>query len=294
MKIDDLKKVCVVGGGAMGRQIALNTAIHGYEVCVNDAIPAVLDKVTAWEEDYLAGRVAKGKMTQEQADAVKARFRIAQELNDAVAGAGLVIEAVLEDKAIKTDFYTNVNKLVDKDVILASNASNLVSSNFKDCVENPARLTNFHYFNPALVMKLVEVVKAEHTSEDTVEFLMEFARRCGKTPIRLNKEIDGFVVSRILRVIKDEAFSLVEQGVVSPQDLDLGCELGLGHPMGPFKLNDLTGIDLTYDIYKRRYKESGVKPAGYDIIESMYNKHEWGRKTGKGFYDYSADVKKSK
>lgn len=286
MKIDELKKACVVGGGLMGKQIALNAAIYGYDVNITDSVPAVLDKVKTWANEYLGGRVAKGKMSEEQVSEIKSRFHIVPALKDAAEDAGLVIEAIIEDKDIKADFYRTINKLVAKDTVLASNASNLVSSTFKDCVDNPSRLANFHYFNPALVMKLIEVVKGEHTSEETVDFLMEFARRNGKTPIRLNKEVDGFVVSRILRAIKDEAFFLVEQGVCSPQDLDLGVELGLNHPMGPFRLNDLTGIDLTYHLYERRLKESGVKPAGYDIIKSMYEKHEWGRKTGKGFYEY--------
>ena len=291
MKIDELKAVAVAGAGRMGRQIALNTALHGYDVYVTDTVPAALEDAQKWAGEYLDGRVAKGKLTAEKAAEAKAKFHVAPTLEEAVKNVGLVIEAVLERKDVKAAFYTSVDKLVGEDVVLASNASNLVSSTFKDCVKNPARLANFHYFNPALVMKLVEVVKGEHTSDETVDFLMEFARRTGKPPIRVNKEIDGFVVSRILRVIKDEAFYLVEQGVVSPQDLDLGCELGLAHPMGPFRLNDLTGIDLTYDLYKRRYEESGVKPNGFDIIKGMYERHEWGRKTGKGFYEYPADKK---
>ena len=118
-------------------------------------------------------------------------------------------------------------------------------------------------------------------------FQWNLPRRTGKVPIHITKEIDGFVVNRILRVIKDEAFSLVSQGICTPEEVDLGVELGLGHPMGPFRLNDLTGIDLTYHLYERRLKETGEKPAGYDIIKAKYDAHEWGRKTGKGFYDYN-------
>jgi 3-hydroxybutyryl-CoA dehydrogenase len=198
----------------------------------------------------------------------------------------LVIEANLEDKKVKEEFYKEINTCVGKDVILASNSSSICSSMFKDCVDNPARLANFHYFNPALAMKLVEVIKGEHTAPETIELLMEFAKRTGKTPIRVNKEIEGFVVNRILRAIRDEAFYLIEQGICSPQDLDTGVESGLNHPMGPFRLLDLTGIDLNYMSGKRRMEETGVKPNGFDIVKEMYEKNEWGRKTGKGFYEY--------
>lgn len=286
MDINSLQKVFVVGGGLMGRQIALNTAIHGYEVSLHDSSPEVMDKVNEWAAEYMDGRVAKGRMTQDEVNSALSRFRTVPSLGDGVKGAGLIIEAIIEDLEIKRAFFKKLDALLDDETVVATNSSYMVSSLFKDCLKNPSRLANFHYFNPALVMKLVEVVQGEHTSGETVAFLMEFARRTGKTPIHITKEIDGFVVNRILRVIKDEAFSLVSAGICTPQEVDLGVELGLGHPMGPFRLNDLTGIDLTYHLYERRLKETGEKPAGYDIIKTKYEAGEWGRKTGKGFYEY--------
>ena len=286
MKIEDIKKICVAGGGQMGRQIALGCAIHGYDTYLTDSFPEVLDKVRAWADEYLTGRITKGKMTEEQVAAAKARFHLAPTLAEAAKDAQLVIEAILEDKEVKEEFYRELNGIVRKDTILASNSSYMVSSLFKGCVDNPSRLANMHYFNPALALKLVEVVKGEHTSEETVAVIVDFAKATGKTPIHVNKEIDGFVVNRILRAIRDEAFYLVEQGICSPQDLDTGVELGLNHPMGPFRLLDLTGVDLNYMSGKRRFEETGVKPNGFDIVKEMYEKNEWGRKTGKGFYEY--------
>ncbi len=151
---------------------------------------------------------------------------------------------------------------------------------------HPERLLNVHYFNPALVMKLVEICRGTHTADETVEAAFEFARATGKTPVRIEKEIDGFLANRILTAIHNEARFLVEEGYCTYQDLDTACENGLGHPMGPFRLSDLTGIDLAYDIMNRRYQESGVKPRGYDLFGEMVREGRLCRKTGKGFYDY--------
>ena len=163
----------------------------------------------------------------------------------------------------------------------------MVSSLFKDLIDDPSRLANMHYFNPALAMKLVEVVKGEHTAQETADFLYDFAVANGKSPIRVNKEIRGFVVNRVLTAIRDEAYFLVEEGVCSPEDCDIGVKGGLNHPMGPFELLDLTGIDLNYLSMEDRMKAGEPKPHGYEIAKAKYEAHEWGRKTGKGFYDYS-------
>lgn len=287
MKIEQLKTVCVVGGGLMGRQIALNTAIHGYQTNLTDTYPEVLEKVNTWAVEYMNGRVTKGRITREEADSALGRFHLIPTLEQAAVDAQLVIEAIIEEKSIKREFFMNLNKVVSKDTVIATNSSYMVSSTFKDCVDNPSRLANLHYFNPVLVLKLTEVVQGEHVSDETAQFLIEFARKTGKTPIHLRKEVDGFVVNRILRALKDEAFWLVSEKICTPQEVDMGVELGLSHPMGPFRLNDLTGIDLTYNLYERRLQETGIKPAGYDIIKEKYDAHEWGRKTGKGFYDYT-------
>ena len=281
-----MKKCTVIGGGAMGRQIALNTAIHGYEVAVCESFPAALESLESWKEEYLAGRVAKGRMTQEQVDAVKARFSITDDLEVACKDADIVIEAIIEDKQAKTDLLSKVSKLVRPDTVIATNSSFMVSSTFADVVEHPERLANLHYFAPALVMKLVEVVGGEHTSQETLNKLMEFGRSTGKTPALVKKEEDGFIVNNILKAIKEEAYRLVNEGVCSLEDLDTAVELGLGHPMGPFKIDDMNGLDVRYNVLKRRYEETGIKSHGFDMIEKMYQQGRYGKKTKHGFYDY--------
>ena len=281
-----MKKCTVIGGGTMGRQIALNTAIHGYEVIVCESFAAARENLEAWKEDYLAGRIAKGRMSEEQVVDIKARFSVTDDLETACKDADIVIEAIIEDKQAKTELLKKVSELTRPDAVIATNSSFMVSSTFAGVVRHPERLANLHYFVPALVMKLVEVVRGEHTAQETVDKLMEFARDTGKTPVLVQKEEDGFVVNNILKVIKEEAYRLVGTGVCSLEDLDTAVELGLGHPMGPYKLDDMSGIDVRHGVLKRRYEETGVKSYGYDMIEELYNQGRYGKKVKHGFYDY--------
>lgn len=287
MDITCLKKLCVAGSGTMGRQIALCAAIRGVDTYLYDVSAACLENAESWATEYLAGRVAKGRMTEEETDAARQRIHFEPSLQAAAEGAQLVIEAIVERQDIKESFFREVSELVSEDAILATNSSYLVSSLFCGAVKNPARLANLHFFHPALVMRLTEVVSGEHTSKETVAFLEEFSKRIGKTPVHVEKEVDGFVVNRILRALKEEAFWLAENGVCTPQMIDIAVEMGLNHPMGPFKLTDYSGIDITYYQQDKRYKATGEKPKGYDLIREKFEANELGRKSGKGFYDYT-------
>ncbi|NLW79620.1 MAG: 3-hydroxyacyl-CoA dehydrogenase family protein [Ruminococcaceae bacterium] len=287
-RMKEIKKVAVLGAGLMGKQIALNTAQYGYDVKLYDSFPEALDAAGKWAEDYLAGRVEKGKMTADQVAEIKKHFALEKDLKTCVQDADLVIEAIIEDRAIKEVLFTDLSNYCAEDTILATNSSRMVSSLFKDFVKNPARLANLHYFNPALVMKLTEVVQGAHTSNETAEALMDFSVKTGKDPIWVRKEIDGFVVNRILGAITREANFLVAEGYVKPQEVDTAVEKGLNHPMGPYRLQDLTGVDLSFLVMKRNFEENGEKQPGYEMYEEMYNNKQWGRKTGKGFYEYPA------
>lgn len=292
MKIEDVKRVTVVGAGAMGRQIAMNSCLngrdHGYIVTLCDSFPKAVESATAWAKEYLAGRVAKGRITQEEADLVASRWTVTGDVNAAVKDADIVIEAIIEKLDAKRDLFQRISKIVKPDTILATNSSNIVSSKIADVVTNPERLCNMHYFNPALVMKLVEVVKGPHTSEETAQVAKAFAVNTGKSPIVLKKEIAGFVANRINAAVAYEALNLLQKGIASVEDIDTACEKGLNYPMGPFRLMDLTGIDVNYYVRVDRYAEShDPYDAPNPLVIEKFKKGEFGRKTGKGWYDYT-------
>lgn len=281
-----IQKICVVGGGLMGRQIALCAAIYGFEATVYDLKPEVVEAVKVWEEDYLAGRIAKGRMTEEQVAAIKTRFNVVGDLKEAVQGVDCVIEAIVEIEDVKRKFFQQLDEVIGEDVIVCTNSSFMVSSLFADCLKNPSRLCNMHFYNPALVMKFVEVVQGPHTSEETARAAYEFCLAIDKKPIWQKKEIPGFAGNYLVAGLTERARYLVQNGYCTPQEVDTALEYGFNHKMGVFRMNDLTGIDLSFDMLKARYEKTGVKGDMYDVYEQMVKEGRLGRKTGHGFYDY--------
>lgn len=286
-----IERVCVVGAGAMGRQIALHTALHGYLVSLTDSSETALREARRWIDEWLAERIRKGRLEQEQVDMARGRLRYRANLAEAGGDADLVIEAVVEKLDVKREVFAQLDRLCPPHAILTTNSSTLVSSKLADATRRPAQVANLHYFNPALVIELVEVVKGPHTSEETAQALVEFCRRSGKEPILLRKEIYGFVANRLLYAIRREALQLLEQGVATVEEIDLAAEKALRHPMGPFRLQDLTGLDVGYLAALERYRETG-DPADrpHPLLEEKYRKGELGRKTGKGWYEYPGSV----
>ena len=283
-----IKKIAVIGGyGQMGRQIGLNSAINGIDSYLYDMSSDAYEKAKKWVDDYLKGRIAKGKLTEEEVEKTLENLHFTSTLKEAVEDADLIIEAIIEDKKIKEGVFKQLSEVVKPDTILATNSSNMVSSAFKDVVTNPERLANLHYFNPALVMKCVEIVQGLHTSEDTVQRLVEFVENIGKKPVVVRKEIDGFIVNRILRAITNEALYLLEEGVATPEDIDTAVENGLNHPMGPYKIMDFSGLDTCYLVAKSLLDETGFKKPGLELLKDKYESKEWGVKTGKGWYEYA-------
>ena len=198
-----------------------------------------------------------------------------------------MIEAAIEKLDVKRKLFAQLDEITPPHAILTSNSSYIVSSRIADATKRPDKVCNVHFFNPALVMKLVEVVKGPHVSDETAEIAMEVARQIGKTHVLLHKEIYGFLVNRLLQATRKEALKLLDMGVASYEDIDTAVVNGLGYPMGPFKSLELTGVDLAYHTYMAEYQDSG-DPADRPspAVVEKYVKGEWGKKVGKGFYNY--------
>jgi 3-hydroxybutyryl-CoA dehydrogenase len=289
MEVEGIKTICVVGAGNMGHQIAMNAVIAGFKVKCTDVKPEMLKKAADFADSYLAGRVDKGKMTEEEAKTIRASITFIQDITEAARDADLVVESIVESLKLKREVFKQLDEICPPHTILATNSSFIVSSKIADATQRPDKVCNMHYFNPALVMKLVEVVQGPHTSDETVRKVMAVCKALDKVPIHLKKEVEGFLVNRIIKAIGDEALWLLDMGVASAEDIDKGCVYGLGHPMGPFSLLDLVGIDLNYSSSMEKYRTSGApqdKPS--PTIVEKYARGEWGKKTGKGFYEYTS------
>jgi 3-hydroxybutyryl-CoA dehydrogenase len=285
----EVKRVAVVGAGNMGHQISICCALAGLETSCIDVSTEQLQKADAFLKKYLPDRVAKGKLSEESAREAEGRLRFIESMEEGVKDADFVIEAVTEKLDLKKELFRKLDQLCPQHTILATNSSFFVSSLLASETGRPALVCNMHFFNPALVMKCVEVVKGPHTAEETAGAAMELALKMGKKPVLLQKEIYGFLVNRILRRIMDEALFLLDTGVASAADIDSAVVNALGHPMGPFTLMDLTGIDLSYHIAMERYRETGdpAERPSPSVVEK-YVRGEWGRKKGRGFYDYES------
>ena len=285
--IENVRKILVVGAGAMGSQIGMVCALAGYDATVQDVDEGALEKAQEQLKDRVSRNVEKGRIEQDEVDAAVDRMTFTTDLEGAAADADYVIEAAVEKLDVKREIFAELDEAAPEHAILATNSSTIVSSRIADATKRPDRVCNMHFFNPALVMNCVEVVRNPETSDATVETAVELTRTIGKSPVVLEKEISGFVANRILGALMDEAVDLYEAGVSSFEDIDTACKTALGHPMGPFELMDFTGIDVNYHVRMDRYEETGdesMKPKK-SVVEK-YEKGELGRKTGKGWYEY--------
>ena len=287
MSIDNVHRILVVGSGAMGSQIGMVCALAGYDTVVQDIDPEALRRAETQLHTRLDRNVEKGRMTREQVDAAFAKLTFATDLDAAASTADLVIEAASERLEVKRKIFAQLDKAAPPHAILTTNSSTITSSQIADATGRPDRVANMHFFNPALVMACVEVVRSPATSDNTFDTVLELARRLGKQPVALHKEIPGFVANRILHALRDEAIFLLEDGVASFEDIDIACRTALGHPMGPFELMDLTGIDIAYHAKLARHAISqDPRDLPSRTVTERYERGDLGRKTGRGFYNY--------
>jgi 3-hydroxybutyryl-CoA dehydrogenase len=288
MKFEDIRNICVVGAGNMGHQIALQAAICGFSVKCFDVNAETLKKADSFVNSYLPGRVEKGRLSEDQARQARVNIEFVDSLQVAAGDADFVIEAATEVLSLKRKIFADLDKIAPAHCILATNSSAIVSSKIADATQRQDKVVNMHFFNPALVMKLVEVVKGPHVSDETADLTMQLSKVMQKVPVLLKKEVDGFLLNRIFAAISKEAMWLLEMGVADVEDIDNACVFGAGHPMGPFRLNDLTGIDLSYIMRMEKFRETGnAADLPNPRLVEHYMKGEFGEKTGKGWYDYS-------
>jgi 3-hydroxybutyryl-CoA dehydrogenase len=287
MTINDIKNICVVGAGNMGHQISLLCAIHGYKTTCTDVIPDILKKAEKFADTYLPGRVEKGKLTKEQAEAAHKNISFTLDLKEAAKDADYVIEAVVEVLDVKRKIFADLDRLTPAHAILATNSSAIVSSLIADATKRPSKVVNVHFFNPALVMQLVEVVKGSHVSDETAQISMDLCTKLEKVPVLIKKEVEGFLLNRIFLAIYREALWMLEMGIATAEDIDKACVYGAGYPMGPFRLMDLTGIDLYYTMGIERFRKTGnFADLPVPSVVEKYVQGCHGEKTGKGWYDY--------
>lgn len=274
----------MVGAGTMGHGIAQVAAMAGFEVSLTDVKKEALDQALRRIERNLEGGVQHGKLTPEAKEQALARITRSASLADAVGAADLVIEAVVEDLAVKQSLFAELDRLAPPEAILATNTSSLSVAEIAAATRRPERTLGMHFFNPVHLMKLVEIVRHDRSDDSVVEQIRGIAIRLGKDPIVV-RDSPGFASSRLGVVLGLEAMRMLEQGVASAEDIDKAMELGYGHPMGPLKVSDLVGLDVRLAIAEYLYSKLGephYKPP--EVLRAKVRAEELGKKTGKGFY----------
>ncbi len=279
--------LAVVGAGTMGGQIAYQAALHGFDVHLVSRREERLQSACASTSALLRRRVDKGKLTADACEAALARVTTSTTFAG-LSGMSTIIETVAEDRDVKREVYARISEHADEDAIIGTNSSTLGSSLLEDSVSHPERFLNIHFFNPALLMTLVEVVPGPHTADAAVDHAMEFARAIGKTPVRLAREEYGFIANRILFIAIQEAMHLVEGGYITARDCDLAVRNALGWPMGPFELSDLVGLDVVEAILAEGARQTGDRRwEPLALLRDRVARGELGNKTGSGFFSKS-------
>lgn len=285
-KMANIKTIGVVGAGAMGAGIANVMATNGYKVILRDIkeeyVQSGLDRINK----FMDNSIKRGKLTEEGKQEVLDRITATTSLQD-MKDVDLVIEVVIEDMDIKQQVFKELDEIVREDVVLATNTSSMSITEIASVVKNPSRVAGMHFFNPAQIMKLVEVIRGLETSDETIDTLRQVAESAKKEVVEVKKDVPGFIVNRIMIPQFIEAIKVLEEGIASKEDIDKAMRYGLNHPMGAFELQDYAGVDIGYFVMEYFQKEfADNRWAPPLLMKNMMRAGRNGKKAGKGFYDY--------
>jgi 3-hydroxybutyryl-CoA dehydrogenase len=281
----DIRTITVVGAGIMGRGIAHVAATGGFQTVLNDVSDELLQKASAWIRSDLQKGVEVGKLTAPEMDAALGRLRFERELGRATVETDLVIEAVPEKIELKLDLFTRLDRTCSEHTVFASNTSALSITEMAAATKRPHRFIGMHFFNPVHKMKLVEIIRGLETVDETFQIAETVSMRMGKEVVSV-KESPGFVTSRINALIGNEAFYMLQEGIATARDIDKALKLGLNHPMGPFEMIDLVGLDTRLSILTFLQQSLGEKYRPCPLLVQYVKAGRLGKKVGRGVYDY--------
>jgi enoyl-CoA hydratase/3-hydroxyacyl-CoA dehydrogenase len=285
----EIKNITVLGSGIMGHGIAQVSAMAGYNVVLRDIEQQFLDKAMGkikWSLDKL---VSKEKISEEQRDEIFSRIIPIVDLNDAVRHSDLVIEAVPEIMDLKKKVYAELDKVANDRVIFASNTSTLPITEIADTISRPEKFIGIHFFNPPQLMKLVEVIPGQKTSDDVTNLTINFVKSVNKTPVTCRKDVPGFIVNRLFIPLVHEACYVMERQKIQQMEIDSAVKFRLGFPMGIFELADFTGLDVIHKATVEMHMRDKKVILPHTSIEQLFNEKKLGQKSGEGFYKYSDD-----
>jgi 3-hydroxybutyryl-CoA dehydrogenase len=284
----DIKKLGVVGAGAMGNGIAQLAAQIGCDVVMRDIEDAFVERGMKNIDRFLSKSVEKGKLESKEKDAILGRITGTTDMSR-LKDVDFVIEAVIEDLELKKSVFKELDELCRPEVVLASNTSSMSLTEIAAATKRPENVCGMHFFNPVPLMRLVEVIRGYATSDETVAITTDLAKKMGKTTVEVKKDSPGFIVNRIMIPHMVEAIKIVEEGIATKEDVDIAVKNGLNYPMGPFELMDLTGIDICYFVNEYFHKELNkeLKWVSPNLLKTMIRAGKLGKKTGEGWYDYS-------
>jgi 3-hydroxybutyryl-CoA dehydrogenase len=283
----EIKVIGVLGAGSMGNGIAQVVSQAGYQVIMRDIEDRFVQNGLNAIERFLKKSVEKGKMTEDQKKGILSRIKGTTKMED-LKEVDFVIEAVFEDLELKKNVFRQLDELTRSQVILTTNTSSMSVTEIAMATKRPEKVAGMHFFNPAPLMRLVEVIRGYHTNDETTHTVMEMVKKIGKEPVEVKKDTPGFIVNRLMTPHMIEAIRMVEEGIASIEDIDKAVKLGLNYPMGPFELMDLTGIEISLHVTEYLYKELNKesKWSAPTLLKSMIRAGKLGRKTGAGWYKY--------